>query len=143
MSTLNILLCLYVNTTDVDKPEVKSTSRVNEKVHSYSLEFKITAIASAELHNSNRGAARKFKAEPKRIRDWGKAKESIISKKDTTVGTKRKRLDGGGRKPKDIALEEDLMEWITERCASKLRVSQKLIMFKARSMHKESVGRRH
>ena len=87
---------------DVGKPEVKSTSHGNENVHSYSLDFKIAAIAYAELHNSNRGAARKFKVEPKRIRDWRKAKESIISKKDTTVGTKRKRLDGGGRKPKDI-----------------------------------------
>ena len=38
------------------------------------------------------------------------------------------------------SLEEDLMEWITERRASKLRVSRKLIMFKARSMHKERVG---
>ena len=38
-------------------------------------------------------------------------------------GTKKKRLEGGGRKLTDNDLETDLLEWIHELRANMLRVS--------------------
>ena len=48
----------------------------------------------------------------------------------------RFRIDGGGRKLTDVELEV----WIYERCTNMLRVSRKLIMFKAKSIYDEKYG---
>ena len=42
--------------------------------------------------------------------------------------TKKKRLEGGGRKLTDNDFERELLEWIHERRANMLGVSRKLIM---------------
>ena len=60
---------------------------------SYDMAFKQKVIAFAEK-SSNRGAARKFGVDEKRVREWRKTKESISSNP-----SKKKRLQGGGRKP--------------------------------------------
>ena len=52
---------------------------------------------------------------------------------------KRFRLDGGGRKLTDIELE-DLLRWIQQRPSNMIRVSRKLIMFKAKSIYDEKCG---
>ena len=57
-----------------------------------------------------------------------------------TTGTERKRIPGGGRKPLDETLEEDLLEWVRDRRSKGLRVSRKLIMRKAKIMHDEKCG---
>ena len=120
--------------------EIKSTSHKDEKVHSYTLDFKLSAIAYAEAHG-NRSSARKFDVDVKRIREWKKGKTAIADKQKAATGRgSRKRIDGGGKKPKDVNLEENLMEWVSQRRENKLRVSRKLIMFKARALHKERVG---
>ena len=119
--------------------EQKTTSHLNEKIRSYTLEFKLTAIDFAEVHG-NRASANKFNVDVKRIREWRKSKEAIAEKKTSTTGKNQKRLSGGGCKPKDVGLEKELMEWITQRRTAKLRVSRKLIMFKARRLHEERVG---
>ena len=49
----------------------------------------------------------------------------------TVGGKKRQRLDGGGRKPLSVELEELLLEWIYNRRACDLHVSCKMIMKKA------------
>lgn len=46
---------------------------------------------------------------------------------------KRQRLDGAGRKLTDRHLEEGLLKSILDRRGRMLRVSRKLIMFKAKS----------
>ena len=53
-------------------------------------------------------------------------------------GTKKKRLEGGGRKLTDSDLEPGLLEWIHERRANMLRVSRKSIMRKAKAIHDEA-----
>ena len=53
---------------------------------------------------------------------------------------KRCRLDGGGRKVTDVELEEEVLNWIHERRANMLRVSRKLIMFKAKAIYDEKCG---
>ena len=118
--------------------EQKTTSHLNEKIRSYTLEFKLTAIDFAEVLG-NRASANKFNVDVKRIREWRKSKEAIAEKKTSTTGKNQKRLSGGC-KPKDVGSEEELMEWITQRRTAKLRVLRKLIMFKARRLHEERVG---
>ena len=55
--------------------------------------FKQKVIAFAEK-GSNRGGARNFGVDEKRVREWRKTKELIASNP-----SKKKRLQGGGRKP--------------------------------------------
>ena len=53
---------------------------------------------------------------------------------------KRFRVDGGGRKLTDVELEEEVLSWMQQRRSNMLRVSRKLIMFKARSIYHEKCG---
>lgn len=112
-------------------------SHKGEKVKSYSLEFKKQVVECA-VNNSNREAARKFSVDERRIREWRENIENIKARASEKGGSKRRRLDGGGRKLTNAELEEELLEWITERRAAMLRVSRKLIMKKAKIMHDES-----
>lgn len=83
-----------------------STSRIRKK-SSYSSEYKLKAVAYAEV-STNRAAAREFKVHEKRIREWRKNKEILMnSPKDC------RRLKGAGRKPLlNHQLEESLYNWI-------------------------------
>ena len=87
------------------------------------------AIEYAEKE-SNRAAAKKYKVDVKRIREWRKSKESIKKLKNKHEGQGRQRLDGGGRKVTDEKLDEIILEWIHNRRANGLRVSRKLIMLR-------------
>ena len=53
---------------------------------------------------------------------------------------KRFRVDGGERKLTDVELEEKVLSWIQQRRSNMLRVSRKLIMFKAKSIYNEKCG---
>ena len=53
---------------------------------------------------------------------------------------KRSTLDGGGQKLTYIELEEEGQSWIQQRRSNILRVSRKLIMFKAQSIYDEICG---
>ena len=55
-----------------------STSRKGEKIKSYTVDFKLEAIAFAKSCN-NKAAARKFNVAPKTIRDWIRKEEAIAS----------------------------------------------------------------
>ena len=79
------------------------------------------------MKNSNHKAAEKFNVVVKRIREW---RQNIFKIFETTVKPKNKRLEGGGRKPLDLQLENQLVEWIYVRRFNGLRVSRKLIMVK-------------
>ena len=77
------------------------------------LSFKLLVVKHAKM--SSIGAAeRKFGVDRKRIREWiqneSKIPNKICSK---NRGRFAKKLDGGGRKIKDIDLEEMLLKWIT------------------------------
>lgn len=74
------------------------------------------------------------------IHEWRKLKEAIAEKGTSITGKNGKRLSGGGCKSKDAALVEELMEWITQQSGANLDVLWKLIMFKAKYLHKEQVA---
>ena len=46
-------------------------------------------------------------------------------------------MEGGGRKPFDGALEEELLLWIAERRSVGVHVSRKIIAVKAKSIYDE------
>ena len=69
----------------------------------------------------------------KRIKEWIQNESNIqnkVSSKNT--GSFAKKLDGGGRKIKDMDLEEMFLEWISLQRSKNLRVSRKLIQKKPR-----------
>lgn len=76
-------------------------------------------------------AAREFKVDPKRIREWCKQKEMLLKLKKKRGNAERKRLKGGGRKVIDDEMESALFSWIALMRGSNLRVSRKLIRAKA------------
>ena len=69
--------------------EAVSVSAVKKK-RSFTASFKLKVVEYAEK-NSNRGAARKFSVDDKRVREWRKQKNSL-----TELPTKKRRLEGGG-----------------------------------------------
>ena len=98
-----------------------ATSHKGSKVKSYTMSFKQT-FAKFPKENSINSASMKFKVDCKRIREWINNLEKISTKKST-----RKQLDGGGRKPMIVEIEENLLEWIYERRSKMLHVSRKMI----------------
>ena len=75
-------------------------SHMGKRISSYTLNYKLEAIAYTE-NNSINSASKKFTVERKRIRKWKSKKEKLLSLKKKDGGTKRKRLEGAGRKPLD------------------------------------------
>ena len=116
------------STTDEDV----SSSHKGKKVRS----FKLRAIAHAEVHG-NRSAARKYNVDERRVREWRAKKESISSLNLTDGEKKRKRVNDGGRKPQFQAVDEIVLDWISNRRERGLRVSRKLIMKKAQVVYNE------
>ena len=85
------------------------------------------------LENSIHSAAKKFRVDRKRVSEWVQKEEKVTSMKG-----KRFRLDGGGRKLRDVELE--VLSWMQQRRLNMLRVFRKLIMFKAKSFYDEKCG---
>ena len=121
----------HINIMD-ESITLASTSHAGLKNSSYSNEFKLKAVQFAEECNSNRKAAAKFGVDRKRVREWRQKKSKL---EDTS--SKRKRLEGGGRKPFDEDLEEALLQWVHERRSNGLRVSRKMIASKAKFFDNE------
>ena len=104
-----------------------SASHKGETLCNYTTDFKLEVVRFAEL-NGNRAAERKYKVDRKSVREWrGKKQKFEELRKSTNAGSKRQRLDGGGRKVADSELEERLLEWIFNRRDKGFRVSCKLI----------------
>ena len=57
------------------------------------------------LENSIHSAAKKFRVDRKRVSEWVQKEEKVTSMKG-----KRFRLDGGGRKLRDVELE--VLSWM-------------------------------
>ena len=95
------------------------------KRKSFDLTYKLNTVASAEK-KSKEAAARQFGVDAKRIREWCSQKEKLVATKKKGK-SKRRRLDGGGRKALDEDMEEDLFSWIVELRGRNLRVSRKMI----------------
>ena len=91
--------------------EFKSMSHMGKKVSSYTLKYKLEAIAYAENNNIS-PVSKKFNVDRKHIIEWKDKKEGLLSLKNKDHGAKRNRLEGAGRKPLDQQMEEVLIEWI-------------------------------
>ena len=70
------------------------------------------------MKKSNREAARYFGIDEKRVRDWKKQKSEL---KD--LPSKKRRLEGAGRKPLLPEIEDQLEEWIQSLRESNIRVT--------------------
>ena len=92
-----------------------SQSHAGKKVNLYLTKCKLEAIKFAEESKSISSAAKKFNVDRKRIHEWQSAKAKLEA-----VDKRRKRLEGGGRKPFNVGLEDELLEWVHERRSSGL-----------------------
>ena len=117
-----------------DISENQAISHKGERRQKYSMEFQKATIKYVQ-ENSIHCAAKKFKVDRKRVRDWVQKEEKVTSMKG-----KRFRVDGGGRKLTNVELEEEVLSWIQQRRSNMLRVSRKLVMFKAKSIYNEKCG---
>ena len=100
---------------------IMADARINKK-RSFDAAFKLMVVEYAEM-NTNRGAATKYSVNDKQVR---MKKEDL---KD--LPKKKKRIDGGGRKPRLPDVETVLMAWIDELRAGHLRITCSEIQRKA------------
>ena len=70
--------------------------------------FKLRVVQYAEM-NTNRGAATKYCVNEKQVRQWRMKKEDLKE-----LPKKKKKMDGGGRKPRLPDVETVLLAWIDE-----------------------------
>lgn len=73
-----------------------------------------------------------FNVDRKRICEWQSAKAKLQA-----ADNKRKHLEGGGRRPFDVGLEDELLEWVHERRSSGLSISRAMISHKAQAIHEQ------
>ena len=94
---------------DCQDEQAKSSSQSNEKIKSYTLSFKLLVVKHAKM-SSTGAAERKFEVNRKTIIKWIQNKSKIQNKVSSkNWGSFAKKLDGGGRKIKDMDLEEMLL----------------------------------
>ena len=110
-----------------------STSKTRKK-SSYSSEYKLKAVAFAEV-STNRAAAREFRVHEKRIREWRKNKEILMnSPKDC------RRLKGAGRKPLlNQQIEEALYNWIITTANEKIAITKIELQQKALELSQKNI----
>ena len=79
-------------------------------------------------------AAREFRVDAKRIREWCKNKDLLKKLSEKRGQSKRKRLSGAGRKPLDEDMKKVLLDWIIDMRLNNLRVSRRMIKAKAKDL---------
>ena len=107
----------------------------DQKVHSYTTEFKLNAIKKAEETFVHHAAT--FNVEAKQIREWQKKKNEIAKLAINAKGMKLKQLQCCGRKLLTTEMENYLFDWIAHRRSKKSRVSRITIMKKVNLMCKK------
>jgi len=95
-----------------------SQSHTGKRVSWYSTKYKLEADKFAEESKSISSAVKKFNVDCKRICEWQSAKAKLQA-----AHNRRKRLEGGGRKPFDFGREDKLLEWGHQCRSSGLGVS--------------------
>ncbi len=104
----------------------------SRKRKSYDISFKIKAVRSAE-QDSKEAAAREYGVDAKRIRVWCSQKEQLLALRDDGK-SKRKRMQGAGRKPSDTEMEDNLFDWVVELRDRHLRVSRQMTRTQAKAL---------
>ena len=106
----------------------------SRKNRSFPMSFKKEAISFAE-ETTNRCAAKKFKVDGKRIREWRQNKELIFEACEK--GIKKHRLKGAGRKVAHQAMEKELIRWYEKQRSVGILVSRRVVMEKAKILYNE------
>ncbi len=114
--------------------DMESTQSQTRKKRSFDIVFKLKVVMCAE-QSTNRGAAAKYSVDEKSIRIWRKNKASLQA-----LPSEKKRLEGGGRKPLNLDMEDNLLAWINELRASNLRVTRSQIQRKALELSEGQVS---
>jgi transposase-like protein len=99
-----------------------------KKKRSFEAAFKLKVVEHAEK-KSNRDAARVFSVDESQVRNWRKHKHQLIN-----LPSKKRRLEGAGRKPLLQDVEEQLENWIENLRADNLRVTRSSIQEKAKEL---------
>lgn len=97
---------------------------------SFDAGFKLVVVEEAE-NTTNRAAARKFKVDERRIREWRQQKGELEK-----LPRKKKRLEGGGRKAALPTMEEELVEWIEGCRAKNFRITRASVQRRASEVAK-------
>ena len=97
----------------------------------YDASFKLRAVEVAES-KSKEAASREYNVDSKRIREWCSQKEQLLSLKKKSK-SRSKRLNGGGQKPMDESMDEELFQWIVDFRTRHLRVNRRMICEQAKS----------
>ena len=105
----------------------QAISHKGEKRKSYWTEFNNDVVKYAKENS-----AKEFKVDSKRVCEWVQDDNKLLFLKESQC-----RIDSGGKKLTDFKLEEQVLSWIHELRANMLRVSRKIIMFKAKSIYDE------
>ena len=106
------------------------------KTRSYTISFKLAALDFLKFHNVSE-AARQFNVDRKRIREWREEEKKLCEEDKMNAQKKRKRLVGGGRKPRCEELEWKLQAWICSRREERLPVSRSMIQRQALAMFQQ------
>ena len=85
---------------------------------------------------SKEAAARKFRVDTRRIRQWCQQKERLKAIKKHGKA-RRKLLEGAGCKADDEDLEEAVFEWIIDMHSQNLHMSLRMIQAKAKAFSTE------
>ena len=96
---------------------------MSARKRSYDAAFKLAAVEDAEK-TTNRAAARKFRVDERRIREWRQKKNDLVK-----IPSKKKRLEGGRKAA--LPEMEEVVAWI-EGCRTKnFRVTRASVRRKA------------
>ena len=106
---------------------------IRGKKRSFEAAFKLEVVQYAEK-SSNREAGRKFNVDEKCVRQWKLQKAKLLDLRKAKKKPK-KRLSGGGGKPRMGDLEEHLIAIIDAMREQNLRVTCKAIQRKARELY--------
>ena len=73
------------------------------------------------------------------VHTWIKQKDEITAMVGEVMNKnkKRKRLSGGGRKPANPSMEEELYRWICDLREKRLRVTRRMVTVEALRLHDE------
>lgn len=110
-----------------DKRKAANDSAMKKRNQSYTIDYKLQAVAFVKEGNSKESAARKFGVDSKRIREWCQQEDKLKSSAASPKTSSRRRLDGGGRRPLLETLELELYEWIEHQRSQRLPVTRKMV----------------
>lgn len=124
---------LKTSESEENPDEIKTKSSVKKR-HSYTLKQKLNAIA---LYKPNlfgyQKISKKTGIEVSSIRRWIKNKDKFLAQKNSRKSKIHDvRRFGGGRSASFPELEEKLKNWISERYALGLRVTDQIIELQAK-----------